>query len=68
MKKLLIIFIAVCFNLSLTCFGETVIYNPKSGIYHNLSCSHGLRCKSCIKIEKQKAKQKGGRRCKTCGG
>lgn len=68
MKKLLIIFTVICINLSITSFAETVIYNPNSGIYHNLSCPHGARCKSCIKIDKQKAKQQGGRPCKTCGG
>lgn len=69
MKKFLIIVIALLFmEISLSANAETVVYNPKTGIYHSQNCSQAKRCKTCIKIEKQQAKQQGGRACKSYGG
>lgn len=69
MKKILVSIIVIFFTIiSSEANAETVIYNPKTGIYHNQNCQHAKRCKTCIKIEKQQAKQKGGRICKSCGG
>lgn len=68
MKKFISIFILTLFISILSVNAETVIYNSSSKIYHNINCPHGKRCKSCIKIEKQQAKSKGARPCKTCGG
>ncbi len=68
MKKIIAISVlAICFLLP-SINAETVIYNPSSKIYHKVSCPHAKRCKSCIKIEKQEAKSKGARACKSCGG
>ena len=50
-------------------FAETVIYNTNTGKYHKPSCKSAKKCTvNCIKIDKQKAKQKGGTPCKVCGG
>lgn len=68
MKKFLILVMILCFNLSLASYAEIVIYNPNSKIYHAEWCRHAARCKVCIKIEKAKAKARGGRPCKVCGG
>lgn len=67
MKKLILL-LALLFGLSGMANGETVIYNPNSKIYHNPSCQSAKICKSCIKIDKQAAQQKGARACKKCGG
>ncbi len=69
MKKcLLILSVALCFNLFSASFAELVIYNPNSGIYHSTSCAAGKKCKSCIKIEKAVVIKKGARPCKSCKG
>ena len=68
MKKFFITLICL-FVFAGTCYAETVIFNTKTLKYHNINCHHAQKCtQSCIKIEKQKAKAKGGVPCKTCGG
>lgn len=69
MKKILILFIAICLNLSITAIAETVVYNTKTGKIHSVSCPHAKKCTvNCIKIEKKEAIKKGGVPCKVCGG
>lgn len=69
MKKLLsAIAIFTLFTTSIPVMAEIVVYNPKTGIYHNTSCTSATRCKTCIKIDKKQAQQNGARACKKCGG
>ena len=50
-------------------FAETVVYNTNTGKYHKTTCTWAKKCTvNCIKIDKQKAKQQGGKPCKVCGG
>lgn len=67
MKKIILL-VALFVGLAGIANAETVVYNPNSKIYHNPTCQSAKICKTCIKIEKQLAKQKGGRACKKCGG
>lgn len=67
MKKIILL-LAVFIGLSGIAHAETVVYNPNSKIYHNPTCPSAKICKTCIKIDKQAAQQKGGRACKKCGG
>lgn len=46
---------------------ETVSLNTKSLKYHNSGCQW-YNCKNCVKMDKKKAVQKGGKPCKVCGG
>lgn len=48
---------------------QTVAFNVKTLKFHKLECPHAQRCTvNCIKIEKEKAKARGGIPCKVCGG
>ena len=48
---------------------KMVMYNTKTGKYHNLSCVWALKCTvNCIKIDKEQAIKRGGIPCKVCGG
>ncbi len=48
---------------------ETVAFNVKTLKYHKLGCIHAQKCTvNCIKVEKEKAKARGGIPCKVCGG
>lgn len=68
--KELSIYVVICILLltPLCVQAQTVVYNSKTGIYHNASCSNALKCKTCIKIDKKQAQEKGARACKKCGG
>lgn len=68
MKKLAVFIIGIFLLIPLTVHAETVIFNPNSKIYHSTTCSSALKCKTCIKTDKIKAKNQGGRPCKKCGG
>lgn len=68
MKKLIISFL-LFLTISTACFAETVVFNTKTHKYHKPSCIAAIKCTvNCIKIEKQKAKTRGGIPCKICGG
>ena len=48
---------------------KMVMYNTKTGKYHNLRCVWALKCTvNCIKIDKEQAIKRGGIPCKVCGG
>ena len=69
MKKILILLIALCLNLSLTAFAETVVFNTNTGKIHAVWCRYVSKCTvNCIKIEKKEALKRGGVLCKVCGG
>lgn len=69
MKKILTLFIAICINLSLTAFAETVVYNTNTGKFHAVWCRYASKCtKNCISIDKKEAEKRGGIPCKVCGG
>lgn len=70
MKKLFsALLISVLFlATSLSVSAETVVYNPNSKIYHNMSCSSAAKCKVCKKIDKKQAIKNGAKACKRCGG
>ena len=71
MKKLLSILciITLFFITTMSAFAETVVYNTKTGKYHNPGCQWEKKCTvNCIKLEKKDAKARGGVPCKVCGG
>jgi hypothetical protein len=69
MKKILTLLIAICINLSLASYAETVVYNTKTGKIHSVGCPHAKKCTvNCVKIEKKEAINRGGVPCKVCGG
>ena len=48
---------------------ETVMYNTKTGKYHNLNCRWAKRCTvNCITMDREQAIKMGGVPCKVCGG
>lgn len=68
MKKLIVSVLIFLFTATI-CFAETVVFNTKTHKYHNPNCHWAIKCTvNCIKIDKQKAKAKGGVPCKVCGG
>lgn len=66
MKKILTLLIAICINLSLASYAETVMMNVNTKKYHQEYCRYVN--KNCIKIEKKEAIKRGGAPCKVCGG
>ena len=67
MKKFITLIIMLSFVSP--AFAETVVYNTNTGKYHKTTCKWAKKCTvNCIKIDKQKAKQNGGKPCKVCGG
>ncbi len=68
MKKISVL-ISILFLAQSLAMAEMVMYNTKTGKFHKLTCKWAKQCTvNCIKIDKQKAKAKGGIPCKVCGG
>jgi len=66
---ILVFFLFVSNVFAMDVSAKTVIYNVKTHKYHSVSCRWAKKCtKNCIKIEKSRAKVRGGIPCKVCGG
>lgn len=71
MKKLLnvIIILSILLISTAPVVAEMVLYNTKTGKFHNLNCKWAKQCTvNCIKIDRKEAIKRGGVPCKVCGG
>lgn len=71
MKKLLIIIsiLSILVISTASAVAEMVIYNTKTGKFHNLNCKWAKQCTiNCIKIDRKEAINKEGVSYKVCDG
>ena len=69
MKKILFLILLLISSVSYASDEEIVKLNTKTYIYHSIDCKWAKRCtKNCISSTKEKAKSRGARACKVCGG